>query len=137
MPGLFIKLAVVGLLAKLWMSRGFSGLQYSEFKSMFSKFKEETKSLLPSDIDVSVGEKETTISVDMPGVRPSELTITVLDEKYQVRVTGKRYNPDREVEKLISLPRLIDLQTLRANLADGVLKLSAVNITEGRTINVQ
>ncbi|KAJ3070221.1 hypothetical protein HDU98_006739 [Podochytrium sp. JEL0797] len=81
------------------------------------------------------------LTVDVPGFSRSQLTTTITDDTRQIKIEGK--NETRgPVELVVIVPRLGDLQNVKAVLEDGVLTLvipklerdeRLVDVLEGRS----
>jgi HSP20 family protein len=80
--------------------------------------------------------------VDLPGVRPEDLDITV--EKNVLRLVAERKDPQQErkvwhqerrygrIERLITLPETVDPEGISAELKDGVLSLTLIKKPESQ-----
>jgi hypothetical protein len=75
-----------------------------------------------------------TASIEMPGVKIPE--ITVVDDKRLIKVKGVRKDTEVSVEKAVTAPEHVNLSTLRAHMADGLLHLTASTIREGRVLEL-
>ncbi|KAJ3071315.1 hypothetical protein HDU98_005516, partial [Podochytrium sp. JEL0797] len=76
------------------------------------------------------------LSVDVPGFSRSQLTTTITDDTRQIKIEGK--NETRgPVELVVIVPRLGDLQNVKAVLEDGVLTLVIPKLErDGRLVDV-
>lgn len=92
-----------------------------------------TPSLANTGVDITSTENEFCLSLDMPGIKPDDLDITVKDCGL-VSITGiRRFNQQQgqtvkkaRISKTFSVDAAtVDLTQLKANLADGVLVVSA------------
>lgn len=77
-----------------------------------------------------------TLSVDLPGVKRADLTVTIEGES--VKVVSMRHVGDKTntCEHIYSLPELADKDSLYAQLADGVLTLTVNMISHKPTSRV-
>jgi HSP20 family molecular chaperone IbpA len=78
--------------------------------------------------------KTATLSLELPGVKTPE--ITIVDEKRLIKLRGVRKDMDATVEKAVSIPENVNLSTIRAHMADGILHLTASISTEGRVLEL-
>jgi HSP20 family protein len=92
-----------------------------------------------SGVEVAEDEKVWKMSLDLPGIKSNDLSVTTDGNKIQI--AASRHYPDSSGEpKTVKKSRIsksflvdtdtIDLSQIKANLADGVLLLSAPKITK-------
>ncbi|KAJ3065096.1 hypothetical protein HDU98_011514 [Podochytrium sp. JEL0797] len=76
------------------------------------------------------------LTVDVPGFSRSQLTTTITDDTRQIKIEGK--NETRgPVELVVTVPRLGDLQNVKAVLEDGVLTLVLPKLErDGRLVDL-
>ena len=91
----------------------------------------DTKSILRQKNEISENEKEFKVSVDLPGVRPEDRQVNVEQNGLVLHLSGGRkiekdygYTETRFDQKF-TLGKHIDPTKITANLADGVLVLTA------------
>ncbi|KAJ3070226.1 hypothetical protein HDU98_006744 [Podochytrium sp. JEL0797] len=77
------------------------------------------------------------LTVDVPGFSRSQLTTTITDDTRQIKIDGK--NETRgPAELVVIVPRLGDLQAVKAVLEDGVLTLVIPKLErDGRLVDVR
>jgi HSP20 family protein len=63
------------------------------------------------------------LTIDIPGVKKSELNISVLRKNEQNILAVKSENKDRKYDQEFSLSNRIDEKTIKASLSEGVLKI--------------
>lgn len=69
-------------------------------------------------------DKTLTYSVDVPGVKENDLTVEVLDHSVNIKGIRKTKNSQYSIEKSFQIPKKYNPNSLKANLADGVLTLT-------------
>ncbi len=93
-----------------------------------------TRGFLPA-ADIVVGENDTLLTMDLPGLTTDDLSIEVLDGELVVR--GERKRPELAenarwalnerlfgaFERRVRLPEGVDADTITASMTDGVLSL--------------
>jgi HSP20 family protein len=90
-----------------------------------------------SGVEVAEDDKVWKLSLDLPGIKSSDLSVTTDGNKIQI--AASRHYPDssgdsktvkksRIAKSFLVDPNTIDLSRIKANLADGVLLLSAPKI---------
>ena len=91
---------------------------------------ESTLSL--SQHQVTETEKEIRISLDVPGVKASDISVTTDDKSIHINGTRRLFGNCGETKKKSSFSKsfpvdnhVVDLSQMKANLADGVLVVSA------------
>jgi HSP20 family molecular chaperone IbpA len=97
-------------------------------------FKETTSQLGGGQWKEDAATKKATLSLELPGVKTPE--ITIVDEKRLIKVRGVRNDTEVTVEKAVSIPANVNLSTIRAHMADGILHLTASISIEGRVLEL-
>lgn len=78
-------------------------------------------------------EKSASLSLEMPGVKSPQ--ITVIDEKREIRIQGTRLDME-PLNRTVTVPDGVNLQSLSAAVADGIVTLKAAKNAEGRVLPV-
>eukprot|EP00545_Synedropsis_sp_CCMP1620_P006156 CAMPEP_0119017260 /NCGR_PEP_ID=MMETSP1176-20130426/15938_1 /TAXON_ID=265551 /ORGANISM="Synedropsis recta cf, Strain CCMP1620" /LENGTH=248 /DNA_ID=CAMNT_0006970931 /DNA_START=23 /DNA_END=769 /DNA_ORIENTATION=+ len=101
---------------------------------------EEPRVLRQNNLHVADFGDNVQLSIDFPGVKASDLTIQVEDRV--LIISGKRFIPTEdgvravEYSRRFHLDESIDAKNLSANLADGVLVLTATKIRKAGPTNI-
>lgn len=85
-------------------------------------------------VDIRSNENEIAFSIDVPGVKESDLELTV--EKGVLRVSGKRAGRG-EFALAYTLPDTVDDEKLAAELADGVLTIRVPKLPKAQPRKIQ
>jgi HSP20 family protein len=121
-------------------SRGQCGGGPARFARRGSQEGEHGRSIRRSNLHVADLGDKFQLSVDFPGVKASALTVQVEDRV--LTICGDRFVPSEEGVRAVEyvrrfrLDESIDAEHLSANLADGVLVLTAPKIQKAGPINV-
>jgi HSP20 family molecular chaperone IbpA len=97
-------------------------------------FKETSSRFVGAQWKEDLANQTATMSLEIPGVKKPE--ITIVDEKRLIKVRGVRKDTDEKVEKEISVPENVNLSTIRAQMADGILHFTASISVEGRVLKL-
>jgi HSP20 family protein len=85
--------------------------------------------------EINENESKYEISMDLPGIKPSEMTAQLEHDGRVLRVTGGRKvtkdgkEMETKFEKRFTIGDNVDTSKLTANLADGVLTVTAPKLT--------
>lgn len=108
-------------------------------------------------VDISVSEAQYVLEIEIPGVRKDNINALVGDDGQSITVEGtfptraedtlervhveRRVAPGEKFERTIPLPGLVDKESVRAKLADGVLTITLVKAPkeepQGRVVNIE
>ena len=92
--------------------------------------KEDTLLIPEPGTTIKDGEKEMTVTVDMPGIRRDTLKIAVQDgKKLTISANRKTETENKKVEKSIDLPSAVDAKGAKAIYEDGVLNMKLAKIS--------
>lgn len=95
-----------------------------ELSRSFQKMVEEIK----KEYRLSEEGEEIRVEIDMPGLEPSDIALSVTKDGTGIRAEGAR--GDRKYSKFIRLPVKIDPSTVSALYRNGVLIITAKKVKE-------
>jgi HSP20 family molecular chaperone IbpA len=88
-------------------------------------FPRQDTTLIPmSGVSIKDAEKETTVTVELPGIKRDTIKIAVQDgTRLSISATRKTDNETKNLEKAIDLPSAVDPKTAKASYEDGILTI--------------
>jgi len=129
--------------------RGF-GWPTIDFEGPFSRM---TEGVLKPTLDVSAGEKEYAVTVEVPGVDEKDITLELVNDTLNIKGEKKQEKEEKDKDyyrversygsfhRMLSLPEDADQESINATFKNGVMKISiprkALPKTETKKIEIK